>query len=189
MRMKRTLCLVRITPAESFPLLCPPRLINFLNSIYMHVNVNTRFIMAIQNWKRKEKSQLFHLVMVCLTLLSIMHVFVQQDKLITNVLVKNTSDRKGVEIVQLYVGFSNSLIERPVKLLKGFKRVALHSKEEQCVEIICELDRLRYYNAKHKQWELERIEYVAFIGPSSDNRQLLSMPFTIPEHNDSKSRL
>src|SRR5690554_1095291 len=39
--------------------------------------------------------------------------------------VENTGDRAGDEVVQLYVGFSNSAVDRPVKLLRGFKRVSL----------------------------------------------------------------
>lgn len=36
--------------------------------------------------------------------------------------VKNTGDREGAQVVQMYVGFGNSSIDRPVKLLRGFQQ-------------------------------------------------------------------
>ena len=45
--------------------------------------------------------------------------------------VKNTGDREGAQVVQMYVGFGNSSIDRPVKLLRGFQRVTLSPGEEK----------------------------------------------------------
>lgn len=39
--------------------------------------------------------------------------------------VKNTGSREGTQVIQLYIGFSHSKIDRPVKLLKGFTRISL----------------------------------------------------------------
>ncbi|MDR0376210.1 MAG: fibronectin type III-like domain-contianing protein [Spirochaetaceae bacterium] len=62
----------------------------------------------------------------------------------------NTGNRTGTEVVQLYVGFKHSFVDRPVKLLWGFSRV-----------------------------ELERMEYEISIGSSSADRDLLKGSVTV----------
>ena len=49
--------------------------------------------------------------------------------------VSNTGDRAGEEIVQLYVGYPESRVERPLRELKAFVRVALAPGETQRVQI------------------------------------------------------
>ena len=85
------------------------------------------------------------------------------------VTVENTSQVAGDEVVQLYVGFSKSTIERPVKLLRGFQRVRIEPGEAKTVTITCELERLKWYNAETKAWELEIMEYEAYVGGTSDS--------------------
>lgn len=93
--------------------------------------------------------------------------------------VKNTGGMKGDEVVQLYIGFENSGIDRPVKLLRGFARVSLDPGSETEVAIFCPVEKLRYYDPAHAQWKLEDIQYTAYIGTSSDGKDLLPCSFAL----------
>lgn len=98
---------------------------------------------------------------------------VAEDKIHASCKVKNIGNMDGEHIVQLYIGFSNSAIIRPVKLLRGFMRVRLKVKEDKVVNISCPIEKLKYYNPVTSQWELEHMEYEIYIGGSSDNKDLL----------------
>ncbi|MDL2237668.1 glycoside hydrolase family 3 C-terminal domain-containing protein [Christensenellaceae bacterium OttesenSCG-928-K19] len=93
--------------------------------------------------------------------------------------VKNTGAVAGTEVVQLYVGFKNSKIDRPVKLLRGFGRVELQPGESKKVELTCPLEKLKYFNEATNDFELERMEHEVYIGTSSANSDLLQGTVTI----------
>ena len=82
--------------------------------------------------------------------------------------IENTGPRYGEEVVQVYVGFSNSAVERPVKKLCGFRRVRLLSRQKERVSISCAKQELCWYNAKSKAFEFENMVYEVFVGTSSD---------------------
>lgn len=86
--------------------------------------------------------------------------------------VKNIGDMPGAEVVQMYAGFSNSTIERPVKVLCGFQRVHLYPGETKRVEVFCPEEKLKFYNEKTEEFELEHMEYEFYIGTSSDEKDL-----------------
>jgi beta-glucosidase len=88
--------------------------------------------------------------------------------------ITNTGDREGTEVVQLYVGFVNSKVDRPVKLLRGFTRISLQKGESKKVEISCPLEELMWYNPEKQGFEFENMEYQIYIGTSSDKKDLLS---------------
>ncbi len=87
--------------------------------------------------------------------------------------VKNTGELEGTEVVQLYVGFKNSSLDRPVKLLRGFQRVELLPGETKEVIIASPLRKLCYYNERSGRMELEHMEHEVYIGTSSGNDDLL----------------
>jgi beta-glucosidase len=89
-------------------------------------------------------------------------------------LVWNTGRRAGDTVIQLYVGFKNSKIDRPVKLLRGFSRISLEAGERKRVHISCPVEKLRYYNTTTAAFELESMEYEVYIGTSSAGRDLLA---------------
>lgn len=93
--------------------------------------------------------------------------------------VKNTGAVEGDEVVQLYIGFSNSKVDRPVKKLLGFKRISLKAGQTKDVQIKCDFDRLMWYNSGTSTWELEKMEYEAYLGTSSDVLDLKLMNFSI----------
>ena len=90
-----------------------------------------------------------------------------EQTLEVSVLVTNTGERDGEEVVQVYAGMDYSRIERQKKLLKGFKKVFIRAGETISVNILISLDDLRYYNQAAKRWILERGTYTFMVGPSS----------------------
>ena len=97
-----------------------------------------------------------------------------ENNVIASCKVKNTGNVDGEQVVQMYAGFSNSRVDRPVKILRGFKRVALKAGEEKEVTISCPKEKLMWYNPETSAWELEHMEYEIYIGFSSDNKDLAS---------------
>jgi beta-glucosidase len=93
--------------------------------------------------------------------------------------IANTGQRRGDRVVQFYVGFENSAVDRPKKLLRGFKRVTLQPGEIRRVAIACPVDQLRWYNPATSSWELEAMEYQAYIGCSSRDEDLLKGTFSL----------
>jgi beta-glucosidase len=86
--------------------------------------------------------------------------------------VTNTGNMAGDEVVQLYVGFENSKVDRPVKILRGFERVSLQPGESKTVTIFCPNEELQWYDANHNTYAFEHMEYQVYIGTSSANEDL-----------------
>jgi beta-glucosidase len=86
--------------------------------------------------------------------------------------VKNSGDRAGEEVVQLYVRHIKSKVPRPIQELRGFKRVALQPGECKTVEISLPAKSLAYWDTDRHSFVLEggRIELLA--GSSSANIRL-----------------
>lgn len=93
--------------------------------------------------------------------------------------VKNVGSQKGTEVVQLYIGFKHSSVDRPVKLLRGFTRVELLPGESKDVSINCPIEKIKWYNPTTAAWELEHMEYEIYIGNSSANKDLLAGTFAL----------
>jgi len=87
-----------------------------------------------------------------------------KKELTVKVTVKNIGNRSGEEIVQLYVQDLVGSITRPVKELKGFKRMHFAPKEEKIVEFRISVDDLKYYNSD-LTYGLERGDFNIWVGP------------------------
>lgn len=83
--------------------------------------------------------------------------------------VKNSGDYDGKEIVQLYVSETNPLVERPLKELKGFKKIFLKKGESKIVEFELNKRSFAYYNVDIKDWHVNSGEFKILIGKSSQN--------------------
>ena len=81
--------------------------------------------------------------------------------------VTNTGDVDGAEVVQLYVGLPNSIVFRPAKELKGFKKVFLKAGETKEVSIPFDDKTFRYWNVYTNKWEIEMGTYQIMVGASS----------------------
>jgi len=103
----------------------------------------------------------------------------RSDKIEVKVDVTNTGAVPGEEIVQLYIGYNGSDVDRPVKDLKGFGKPALKPGETKTVSFEVRAEDLAYYNTQSGNWEIEAIEYVVYVGPSSRQEDLLRDTFKV----------
>lgn len=83
--------------------------------------------------------------------------------------VTNTGDMAGAEVVQLYIGDEESSLPRPVKELKGFRKVFLAPGEHQTVTFDVTSDLLQYYDDTKAAWVAEPGAFTAYVGTASDN--------------------
>lgn len=84
--------------------------------------------------------------------------------------VTNTGDRKGKEVVQLYVAPPKSeMVIRPVHELKGFDKVELEAGETKTVTFTLGKRAFAYYGVEMKDWYVEPGNYVIELGQSSRN--------------------
>jgi beta-glucosidase len=89
-----------------------------------------------------------------------------------SVKVRNTGKRDGQEVVQLYVKHMGSRVDRPVKELKGFQRVALKAGETKTVQLTLKAKDLAYWDAAKKQWVVEDEKVNLMVGASSADVKL-----------------
>ena len=90
-----------------------------------------------------------------------------QGTLTVTVSVKNTGNRKGAEVVQLYVSDLKSSLPRPVKELKGFGKIELNPGEEKSVSITIGADALQFFDDKQHKWIAEPGTFEVLVGSSS----------------------
>ena len=102
-----------------------------------------------------------------------------KDTLLVSVDVTNTGDRYGEEVAQLYVGFSQSAVDRPVKLLRGFEKIALEPGETRTIEFAVKTRDLAYYDTEEKRWIVEEMEHEIYLGGSSRHEALLEGGFFV----------
>lgn len=86
--------------------------------------------------------------------------------------IKNTGEREGKEVCQLYVKDIISTVYRPEKELKGFEKISLKAGEEK--EVVIKLDKrsFAFYNIITHNWEVESGEFEILIGSSSADIRL-----------------
>ena len=104
---------------------------------------------------------------------------VVDDFIVASVEIENTGNYQGDEVVQLYLGFNNSRVDRPVKVLRGFKRLSLKSGEKQTVTISCPIEKAKWFNPETNNWELEHMNHEVYIGTSSSNDDLIKGKVTL----------
>ena len=88
-------------------------------------------------------------------------------KLTVTVDVRNTGSVAGAEVLQLYISDSKSSQPRPVKELKGFKKVSLAPGEKQQVDFTIDRSALSFYDEKTGDWTAEPGEFVVTVNNSS----------------------
>ncbi|MDF2844489.1 MAG: Beta-glucosidase-related glycosidase [Herbinix sp.] len=88
--------------------------------------------------------------------------------------LKNSGKVDGAEVCQLYIGKRSNQIFRPIRELKGFKKVFLKAGEEKEVFLPFDDKTFRYYHIHTNQWELESGTYTVEIGINSKEMVLQS---------------
>jgi beta-glucosidase len=105
--------------------------------------------------------------------------------------VRNTGQRAGEEVVQLYIHDPAPKVEKAVRELKGFTRVALQPGEAKTVTMTLDPSALAYCDVAGKQWRSDAGTYEVQIGASSRDIRLrgtltLAQTVTVPVPNMGK---
>jgi beta-glucosidase len=93
-----------------------------------------------------------------------------------SVTVTNTSDRDADEVVQLYLHQRHGTASRPVRELKGFRRVALAAGASETVEFSIGPDERRYWNVGVRDFVLDASVFDVWVG--GDSTASLGTTFT-----------
>lgn len=94
-----------------------------------------------------------------------------KGKITANVTVKNNGTYDGDEIVQLYIQDVVGSIKRPVKELKGFKKISLKAGASQTITFTITEEMLRFYN-NELEFKSEPGKFNVFIGADSDTKNV-----------------
>lgn len=89
------------------------------------------------------------------------------DTLVVSVTVENTGEVSGEEIVQLYIRDLVASVTRPVKELKGFKKISLNSGDLKVVEFKITSEDLRFYDI-NMNYLAEPGDFKVFVGTHSE---------------------
>jgi len=91
--------------------------------------------------------------------------------------VTNTGDREADEVVQLYLHQRFGSASRPVRELKGFRRVTLAAGESRVVELPVGPNERRYWNAAVRDWVIDSSIFDVWVG--GDSTAQLSTRFEV----------
>jgi beta-glucosidase len=86
-----------------------------------------------------------------------------------SVKVRNTGERGGDEVVQLYVRQVASSVKQPKQQLRGFRRIHLAQGEEKEVLIPLAVRDLAFYDAQRRTFVVEPGEFEIRVGASSED--------------------
>lgn len=81
--------------------------------------------------------------------------------------VKNLGEKKGAEIVQLYLQDVECSVKRPLKELKGFEKVFLNPKEKKQIQFVIREKNLSFFDQMSNSWKIEPGLFKIYIGNSS----------------------
>ncbi len=96
------------------------------------------------------------------------------DTIHVKVDVKNTGKVKGEEVIQLYINDKVSSVSRPIKELKGFKKIFLEAGESKQINFIITSEMLSFYNIEMKR-VVEPGEFEVMVGGNS--QEVISKSF------------
>ena len=100
--------------------------------------------------------------------------FAENDQAVVKVscMVKNTGDRAGAEVVQLYVRDLTAGVFKAEKELKGFRKIFLEPGEEKEVEMLLDKRSFAHYDVDRSDWEVLTGTYEILLGASSADIRL-----------------
>jgi len=92
--------------------------------------------------------------------------FQKDDQITVSIEILNTGNRDGEEIVQLYIRDLVGNVTRPVKELKGFKKILVKKGETVTVTFNISTSELSYYH-QDMSYTLDPGDFELFVGPNS----------------------
>jgi beta-glucosidase len=84
----------------------------------------------------------------------------------------NTGSRAGAEVAQVYVQEVSPSLPRPLKELKGFKKVFLQPGEKQKISVVLDGNAFAHYDPDKKGWVADKGAYKILVGSSSRDLRL-----------------
>ncbi|HWP39637.1 MAG TPA: glycoside hydrolase family 3 C-terminal domain-containing protein, partial [Tepidisphaeraceae bacterium] len=88
------------------------------------------------------------------------------DQIVVSAQVTNTGDRSGEEVVQLYVRYLDSKLDRPLRQLVGFSRLAIERGQTVTARIPLRASQLAYWDSKAAAWRMEPGRIELMLGAS-----------------------
>ncbi len=95
-------------------------------------------------------------------------ILTEKSKITITVKIRNDSNVKGEEVVQLYIQDLIARVVRPVKELKAFKKVVFLPKEEKEVSFDITEDMLKFWN-ENLEFNSEEGDFRVFVGGNSED--------------------
>jgi len=92
--------------------------------------------------------------------------------------IVNTGERKGTEVIQMYIRDKLSSVTRPVKELKGFEKVELNPGEKRAVQIDITPEQLAFFDI-NMEYTVEPGEFEIMVGTSSRDADLTSVTLNV----------
>ena len=94
----------------------------------------------------------------------------REESILVAISIKNTGERAGAEVIQVYVSQENSSIRRPIKELKGFKKALLEPGEKKVVNVELEMKyAASFWDEDRDAWVVEKGKYAVLVGTSSQD--------------------
>lgn len=93
--------------------------------------------------------------------------------------VTNVGEYAGAEVAQVYVHDLQSKEPRPLKELKEFRKVYLSPGETKTLDVVLGEEAFQYYQEGKKMWALEPGKFEVWVGASSEDIRLKSVPFLL----------
>ncbi len=98
--------------------------------------------------------------------------FNENDQITVSFTIKNSGSKEGMETGQLYIQDVESSHPRPIKELKGFKKVNLKPRESKNVKLNLTKKDFSFWNPYTKDWIAEKGKFILQIGSSSTDIRL-----------------
>ncbi|MCC8096045.1 MAG: glycoside hydrolase family 3 C-terminal domain-containing protein [Tannerellaceae bacterium] len=92
----------------------------------------------------------------------------QEDSIHVLFTLSNTGSHRGAEVAQVYVSDVDASVLRPVKELKGFRKVFLNPGESEAVEITIPVAELGFYDETQKRFVTEPGEFIIHVATSAE---------------------
>jgi beta-glucosidase len=90
-----------------------------------------------------------------------------KEKIVAEATIKNESEFGAYEIIQLYLKDDSADVVRPIKELKGFKKVWFEPMEEKNIKFKITIDELKYYN-QNLEYKADEGTFACYVGTSSE---------------------
>lgn len=98
--------------------------------------------------------------------------------------ITNTGKRAGEEVVELYIHDLHPQIDKPVRELKGFAKVALQPGETKTIQFTIQPRDLDYFDVPGHQWKADTGDYEIEVGASSRDIRQKAMVQLIADFSD-----